>query len=132
MGGNKRFLEDKLQARPGYEWLARNKARERGHRAVQDLCALLEPASGEGQALAFWKRARPTNMPKLAALVMLQVKHAIWCVLTMGSPSLAMAGAVDTRSAERAGAHLLHPGPLAKDELPLALAPVGRTVLPKQ
>lgn len=47
------------------------------HHAVQDLCAPSEPGSREGQALAFWARVCPTNMPKLTALVMPQVKHAV-------------------------------------------------------
>jgi len=34
LGVNNRFLEDKLQARPGYEWVARSKAQEQGHHAV--------------------------------------------------------------------------------------------------
>lgn len=38
LGMNRRLLEDKLQARPGDEWLARSKAREQGPRAAQGLC----------------------------------------------------------------------------------------------
>lgn len=98
---------------------------------MQDLCAPSEPGS-RGQALAFWARVCPTNVPKLTALVMPQVKHAVWYVLTVGGPSPATAGAADSGSTECAGACLLTPGPLAAGELPPVLASAHYTVLPKQ
>lgn len=62
-------------------------------------------------------------MPGLTPLVMPRVKHALWCELAAGSPSLARARAADTRSVECAGAHLLPPGHLVVGAPPAAAQP---------
>lgn len=89
---NKTFLEDKLQARPGYKLLARNKALEQGHHAVQDLCALSEIQRRTDSP--FCERACPTSVPSLLPWSCPKSE------LPAGGPSLATAGAADAESVE--------------------------------